>query len=241
MESWVVSVFGSLGTILSFLQYVSPVPTFYRIVKNKSTEEFESLPYICTVLNSALWTYYGIIKPDYFVSAVNGFGAALEAIYVLLFIKYAPPKKKAKTATMASILNIGVVGAAILVTYFGVHGQLRTQVVGLICLTPMVAMYASPLAVLETVITTKSVEYMPFGLSFVLFVTGGVWTVYAILVHDYFLGVPNGIGFLFGAIQLIVYCIYRNHKGSHRPSLQASIEEGTTQDPLLRHQNQPET
>lgn len=55
---------------------------------------------------------------------------------------------QAKTATMASILNIGVVGAAILVTYFGVHGQLRTQVVGLICLTPMVAMYASPLAVL---------------------------------------------------------------------------------------------
>lgn len=43
----------------------------------------------------------------------------------------------------------------------------------------------------KTVITTKSVEYMPFFLSFFLFLNGGVWAVYAIFDRDIFLGVNN--------------------------------------------------
>ena len=45
----------------------------------------------------------------------------------------------------------------------------------------------------KTVVMTKSVEYMPFLLSFILFVNGAVWTVYAVLTKDLFIGVsfPN--------------------------------------------------
>ena len=65
--------------------------TFWRIVKHRSTEDFESLPYICTLLNSSLWTYYGIIKPgEYLVATINGFGVVVEIVYVLLFLLYAP-------------------------------------------------------------------------------------------------------------------------------------------------------
>ncbi|KAL0375778.1 UNVERIFIED_CONTAM: Bidirectional sugar transporter SWEET17, partial [Sesamum calycinum] len=66
--------------------FVSPMKTFVRVVKSRSTEEFESLPYICTLLNSSLWTYYGIIKPgSYLVATVNGFGVVVEIIYVAFF------------------------------------------------------------------------------------------------------------------------------------------------------------
>jgi hypothetical protein len=41
----------------------------------------------------------------------------------------------------------------------------------------------------RTVIATKSVEYMPFFLSFFLFLNGGVWATYALLDRDIFLGV----------------------------------------------------
>lgn len=69
--------------------------TFWRIVKNRSTQEFESLPYVCTLLNSSLWTYYGIIKPgEILVATVNGFGAVAEVVYVALFLIYAPTKVK---------------------------------------------------------------------------------------------------------------------------------------------------
>lgn len=104
----------------------------------------------------------------------------------------------------------------------------------------------------KTVITTKSVEFMPFFLSFFLFLNGGIWATYAVLDRDIFLGVtlsftrnaltkcylsdasrfsvkplqiPNGTGFVLGAIQLIIYAIYKNSKAS-----QSSNE---TTDPLL--------
>lgn len=69
--------------------------TFWRIIKHRSTEDFESLPYVCTLLNSSLWTYYGIIKPGaYLVATVNGFGIVVEIIYVSLFLIYAPVEKR---------------------------------------------------------------------------------------------------------------------------------------------------
>jgi solute carrier family 50 protein (sugar transporter) len=69
--------------------------TFWRIIKHRSTEDFESLPYVCTLLNSSLWTYYGIIKPGaYLVATVNGFGILVEIIYVSLFLIYAPVKMR---------------------------------------------------------------------------------------------------------------------------------------------------
>lgn len=68
--------------------------TFIGIVKKGSTEEFDSLPYICTLLGSCLWVYYGIIKPGaYLVATVNAFGVVVEIIYVALFIFYAPRRK----------------------------------------------------------------------------------------------------------------------------------------------------
>lgn len=53
----------------------------------------------------------------------------------------------------------------------------------------MLNIYACPNHVQKTVVTTKSVEFMPFFLSFFLFLNGGIWTIYAVLVRDYFLAV----------------------------------------------------
>uniref|UniRef100_A0A803R5X1 Uncharacterized protein n=1 Tax=Cannabis sativa TaxID=3483 RepID=A0A803R5X1_CANSA len=51
--------------------------------------------------------------------------------------------------------------------------------------------YASPLSAMKTVYLTKSVEYMPFLLSLVFFFNGGIWTIYALLAKDLFVGVSS--------------------------------------------------
>ncbi|KAI3896820.1 hypothetical protein MKX03_028326 [Papaver bracteatum] len=67
---------------------------------------------------------------------------------------------------------------------------------------------------------------MPFSLSFFLFLNGGVWSVYSVLVKDFFIGVPNAIGFVLGSTQLIVYTIYKN-KATEK-SMDKLEEEGST-------------
>ncbi|XP_068662258.1 bidirectional sugar transporter SWEET16-like [Aristolochia californica] len=206
-------IVGVVGNVTSLLIFASPIPTFFRIVKSGSTEDFEGLPYVCTFLSSSLWTYYGMAKPGgYLIATVNSVGVVLEFIYVTLFLIYAPPLTRVKTGICVAILDVGFLGAAILVTRLVIHGTLQVTVIGLLCVGLTTVMYASPLAAMKTVITMRSVEYMPFFLSFSLFINGGIWTFYSVLERDIFVGVPNGTGFVFGVVQLILYATYRNAK-----------------------------
>ncbi|GJN05412.1 hypothetical protein PR202_ga23034 [Eleusine coracana subsp. coracana] len=242
-------IIGVIGNIISVMVFLSPTKTFWRIVRKGSTEEFEPAPYVFTLLNALLWLYYGVTKPDGFlIATVNGFGAFMEALYIVLFHVYAADHAtRVKTAKLAAALDIGGFGVVFMIATFAIRElDLRIMVIGMICVCLNVLMYASPLAAMvrfifvsqttykltnpfvraqlycqfvhawqtETVITTRSVEFMPFLLSFFLFLNGGVWAAYAALDRDIFLGIPNGIGFVLGSIQLVIYAIYMNSKAS---------------------------
>ncbi|XP_059313222.1 bidirectional sugar transporter SWEET17-like [Lycium ferocissimum] len=225
-------IVGVIGNIIAVLMFLSPVGTFRRIVKNRSTEDFDSLPYICILLNTSLWTYYAIIKPDsYLVFTINGFGVIVEIIYIALFLQFAHPKMRNRTAILVGILNVGIIATILLLAHFLLHGQMRINVIGFLSTGLNIIMYISPLGVMKTVVTTKSVEYMPFLLSFFLFLNGGIWTLYSVLVGDWFLGVPNGIGWLLGAVQLVIYAIYRNSNSSKQ--FVEDLEQGDQTECLL--------
>ncbi|MBA0729257.1 hypothetical protein Golax_020565, partial [Gossypium laxum] len=213
------------GNIISILVFASPIKTFWWVVKKKSTENYKGVPYITTFLSTSLWTFYGIMNPDgLLVVTVNGAGAIFQLIYVILFLVYAPKDKKVKTAKLVAILDVGFLGAVIAVTLLAFHGTMRLTFVGIICAGLTIGMYASPLSVMRTVIKTKSVEYMPFLLSFFLFLNAGVWSAYALLVEDIYIGVPNAIGFILGSAQLILYLMYNNKKSAE--AIEEEEEEG---------------
>ncbi|KAJ4719403.1 Bidirectional sugar transporter SWEET [Melia azedarach] len=202
---------GIIGNVISILVFACPIKTFWRIVKKKSTENYKGVPYITTLMSTSLWTFYGILKPGgLLVATVNGAGAVFQFIYVTLFLIYAPKDKKVKTAKLVGIFNVGFVGVVIAITLLAMHGKMRLTFVGILCAALTIGMYASPLAVMTTVIATKSVKYMPFLLSFFLFLNAGVWSAYAVLVKDIYIGIPNAIGFVLGSAQLILYMIYKN-------------------------------
>jgi hypothetical protein len=54
---WSAANFTGLSTTLS------PVPTFIRIVKNRSTEKFSCFPYLSTLLANLVWLIYGLVTP----------------------------------------------------------------------------------------------------------------------------------------------------------------------------------
>jgi solute carrier family 50 protein (sugar transporter) len=80
--------------------------------------------------------------------------------------------------------------------------------IGIIATIANCLMFAAPLAVMQQVIRTKSVRYMPFLLSLASFLCALVWLVWAILSVDYFVLIPNALGSLFGLVQLVIYGVY---------------------------------
>ncbi|KAL1832193.1 hypothetical protein ACET3Z_001844 [Daucus carota] len=228
---------GVTGNIISVLLFLSPISTFWRIVMHGSTEEYESLPYICTLLNSCLWTYYGLVKPgEYLIATINGFGIIVEAVYVILFLVYAPKHIKAKTTILAGILNIGFFGSAVLVTQLALEGEARINAIGILGAGLNIIMYGSPLAAMRTVVRSKSVEYMPFLLSFFIFLNSLIWALYSFLFRDYFLGVPNGIGIVLGLAQLVLYGMYRNPKASKNAIIVKTSGNAFEEDPRQQHE-----
>lgn len=68
---------------------------FVRILRRRSTEEFESVPYVSKLLNAYFWVYYGLIKPNsVLVATVNIFGALMEIVFLTIFLLFAPPRMK---------------------------------------------------------------------------------------------------------------------------------------------------
>ncbi|KAB5529199.1 hypothetical protein DKX38_019280 [Salix brachista] len=200
--------------------------TFWGVVKKKSTENYKGVPYIITLLSTSLWTFYGIIKPDGLVVSVNGVGAIFQFIYATLFLIYAPKNTKIMMAKLVAILNVGFLGAVIVVALLAIHGNLRITFVGILCAALTIGMYAAPLSAMKRVVETKSVEYMPFLLSFFLFLNGGVWSIYSVLVKDFYIGVPNAVGFVLGSAQLILYLMYKNKSASAKTTT-AMEEDGS--------------
>ncbi|PIN16575.1 Multitransmembrane protein [Handroanthus impetiginosus] len=223
-------VFGVFGNATGLFLFLSPTVTFKRIIMKRSTEQFSGVPYVLTLLNCLLATWYGLpfISPNnYLVSAINGTGVVIETVYVITFLTFAPKKEKIKVfGLLLSILTI--FSTIALVSLFALHSHGKKQLFcGFAASVFSIIMYASPLSVMRMVIKTKSVEYMPFLLSLFVFLCGSCWFIYGLIGKDKFLYVPNAFGSFLGAMQLILYAIYRNKNGEiKKPAAVVTLEMG---------------
>lgn len=203
---------GIIGNILSVIVLIVPMLTFWRIFKKGSTESFSALPYICTLLSNMLWLYYGILDPaGLLLITIGSAGCAFELFYLSVYLVFASKVERISLVKHLSIIVL-IFSFVVIFTMKFASGTLRLNVVGILCAFNSICMYASPLSIMRLVITTKSVEYMPFLLSLSLFLCGGVWLGYAIVVRDLYVGVPNGTGFVLGMVQLGLYAFYSKYK-----------------------------
>lgn len=65
-------------------------PTFYKICKTKNTGQYSALPYVATLLNCMLWTFYGAgaVAGLIFVVSINVAGLILEGCYVTIHLLF---------------------------------------------------------------------------------------------------------------------------------------------------------
>ncbi|XP_004235339.1 bidirectional sugar transporter SWEET10 [Solanum lycopersicum] len=221
-------VFGVLGNIISFIVFLSPIPTFNKIYKKKSTEGYQSIPYVIALFSCMLWIYYAFLKTNTtLLITINSFGMLIETIYVSLFLYYAPKKARVNTVKMLLLTVVGGFGAIILVTQFLFKGVVRGQIVGWICLIFSLCVFVAPLGIVRQVIKTKSVEYMPILLSVFLTISAVMWFFYGLLLKDVNIAAPNILGFIFGILQMILYAMYRK---KHKPIVNVNVE---VQNPVI--------
>ncbi|ESQ48499.1 hypothetical protein EUTSA_v10021415mg [Eutrema salsugineum] len=223
LSTW-KDVAGIAGNIFAFGLFVSPMPTFRRIMRNKSTEQFSGLPYIYALLNCLICLWYGtpsISHSNVMLMTVNSVGATFQLCYIILFILHTD--KKNKTRMLVLLLLVFVAVGLIVAGSLQIPDNLtRWYFVGFLSCASLVSMFASPLFVIKLVIQTKSVEFMPFYLSLSTFLMSASFFLYGLFNSDAFVYTPNGIGTILGIVQLSLYCYYHRN----------SVEE-ETKEPLI--------
>ncbi|KAI3858438.1 hypothetical protein MKW98_021803 [Papaver atlanticum] len=209
------NVVGVIGNVISFGLFASPAPTFYDIIKRGAVEDYSPNPYLATILNCALWVFYGLpfIHPhSILVVTINGVGLVMEFAYIVCYLMYATKKQR---MYVAKVLGGETAFFAIIVGItMGVFHTVKSRgtFVGIFCLIFNILMYAMPLDNMLLVIRTKSTEYLPFWLLLANFLNGGCWLTYALLRFDLFIFISNGSGMLLGLSQLILFAVFYNKK-----------------------------
>ncbi|CAO2836326.1 unnamed protein product [Amaranthus hypochondriacus] len=211
---------GVAGNIFAFGLFVSPIPTFRRIIRNGSTEEFSGLPYIYTLLNCLICAWYGspfVSIDNILITTVNSIGAIFQLVYLFLFISYAERERKFKM--MGLLAGVFVVFAVLVFMSLNLFDfSSRQKFIGFLSCASLISMFASPLFIIRLVIRTKSVEYMPFYLSLSSFLMSASFFAYGMFNWDAFIYVPNGIGMLLGITQLGLYTYYsKKASEAHEP------------------------
>ncbi|XP_061350929.1 bidirectional sugar transporter SWEET4-like [Gastrolobium bilobum] len=195
--------------LLLGLYLTSIKPTFIGISKKGSVEQYSAAPYLATLVNCMVWTLYGLpmVHPhSLLVVTINGSGCVIEIIYVTLFLIYSHRSKRLKVLLWLVVELIFIVALTVITLTMAHTVKERSSIVGTTCILFNIMMYASPL--MKLVITTKSVEYMPFFISLASFGNGVAWTTYALIRFDPFITIPNGLGTFFSVAQLILYATY---------------------------------
>ncbi|KAI3769379.1 hypothetical protein L6452_00481 [Arctium lappa] len=203
---------GVAGNIFAFGLFVSPIPTFRRIIRNQSTEQFSGMPYIYALLNCLICAWYGcpfISSDNILVTTVNSVGAVFQLSYIIIYITCAEKRKKfVMSGLLVAVFCLFAVIAigSLLVSDL----EVRHLVIGFLSCATLISMFASPLSVMNLVIQTRSVEFMPFYLSLSTFLMSTSFLLYGIFNLDPFIYVPNGIGTILGIAQLALYFYYNN-------------------------------
>ncbi|KAL3512554.1 hypothetical protein ACH5RR_025271 [Cinchona calisaya] len=144
---WVFTL-GILGNVVSFLVYLAPAPTFYRMYKRKSTEGFHSFPYVVSLFSAMLWIDYAVVRSDMLLVTINSIGCFIETIYIVFFIAHAPKKPRIFTLKLVILLNFVGFGLICILTEILVKGAKKIQVLGWICVSLSASVYIAPLSIM---------------------------------------------------------------------------------------------
>lgn len=188
------SIFGTLGTILSFCLQISPIPS---IISGFKAGEIKSitLPYfVIANIASIQWICFGIGIKDLFVILVNSIGFTLFIIYMnmYIYIKY-------------NFLVFFLIHYGFLVEFSLSYFFLSKDVSLFLAVIIASVWQSATIPTMRLALQNKDSSYIDILLNFISFTNFVVWLVYSILIHTNMMVAQNAICSLFCFMNIYIY------------------------------------
>lgn len=240
MEFVLNHVVPACGVILAHCIWFSSMKSVLQVKKSKDIGDLNVLPFGPSLMNTICWVAYGIIVQDWYLLLANTTGVVIALFYLLVTIRYT---KEHVFDQMISILLFGsssFIIITVILTFFDWSFQTIDLVATLHANFWLMLLYASPMSTIGQVIKMKSSASLEFKLCLAFVLNGSLWFVYGLVIQNYGVCIPNGIGALLSMVQLALCFIYPNEEdelSSSYPSdhNQASPPTGNTLVDMLPH------
>lgn len=192
--------------ICTIVQFLSGVLICVQIKTKASTNEISAVPFLAGIVSCSLWLKYGILQYDNTLITVNSIGLLLQIAYTMFYYW----NTVNKTIIHRQLVTISAILFPILIylKYFVVDIVDASTHAGFLACCAGVLFCASPLGGMITVIKTKSTECLPFPLILSTFIVTVLWFIYGVLLHDFFIQVPNFFGGCIAGVQLLLFVWY---------------------------------
>ena len=194
----------ALGFVLSSALYCAPVPTLREAIKQGSLGAFNPLPSALMVTATAAWLGYGLSVRDPWIALTNAPGALVALTQLVVILPLMKPGKQLQqfqaTVLGGAAFTIALWGKLI---FGGASAAARSKALGLYATIICIALFASPLATIASVVREKSSESILASLTAAQVANCVLWTTYGVLAaRDPFVWGPNGVGLVLGLVQL---------------------------------------
>ncbi|XP_059727208.1 sugar transporter SWEET1 isoform X1 [Haemorhous mexicanus] len=211
----VLSVLAGVCLAATLAMFATGLSDLRQMLATKSVENIQFLPFLTTDANQVpvpypcsnlSWLGYGCLKGDGTVITVNAIGAALQTLYILVYLYYSPAKRPVLLQVLL-LLAVVVTGCG----YFTILVDTGTRLthLGLFCSVFTISMYLSPLADLAKVVRCKSTRCLSFPLTVTTLVASSSWTLYGLQLHDPYITVPNVPGIVTSLVRFWLFQRYR--------------------------------
>lgn len=157
-----------------------------------------------TISSSILWFQYGLMIRNTTVMITNGIGIILLGYSILQYNYHS------KNPPADDEMHYIVILSSIFTILLAIHLiPLQSSCVGLLCSLVSIAMSASPLAKISHIIRRKSCSgYISFNQSVISSFCCGSWSLYSLVLSDFYVLIPNSIGLLLGISQIALFITY---------------------------------
>lgn len=201
----------AMGVVTSNALYFSALPAVLAARKTGSLGAFNPLPSAIMVLSVIAWLCYGLAVGNPWIVASNlpGAGAVLTTFVSMLPLM--PTDDEALLPVQGTLVG-GALATLSLWTYLvfsGAGAALRAQYIGYFASALFVALAASPLSTIRTVVATRDAASIYAPLTAAQCANTLLWTLYGVFAaKDVFVYGPNGVGLALGLMQLVLKLLY---------------------------------
>ena len=205
----IMDLFGWVGAFISICFFCSPILSYIKLIKKKiQYKDIHILIIVGNYISSIVWLIYGYKISVTQLITCYSIGAFISLIWIWIYLINLGKKRMTLTLIYAIILSVLTfslyISLAIIIN--------DKDTLGEVCFIVCSISYISPTQLLIKVLNKKDYKIIPIFSAIISALGFGSWTIFGLFQFSATIIIPNLVGFIFSAAQIIIYRLYKNKK-----------------------------